>query len=1052
MKEKLLVLDDERLILTSLEHLFEDEYEVLTATTAETALGLARKHDIAVTLCDERMPGVTGHEFLRRLREISRSTRVMMSGYADMSALAEAVNRAGIFAYVTKPWEPLKLRATVAAATVHFKLVQEVEEGRELLNALMENIPDQISFKDCHARFTRVNQAHAQALGANNSAECIGKSDADYFEPADVFRWRQEEDEIIRSGEPQIDKVEQLKTHHAGRRWMSTTKVPMFDRSSQVSGIASVSRDITALKNTEEMLLDQSERNRMIIETANEPFIGMQPDGTITAWNPQAELTFGWAAAEVLGRRLCDTVVAPACRDAHANGVEEFLTTANGLAVNRAVELVAVHRDGHEFPVEATVWPVRVAGACSFNAFVRDISERRNAEDDRKKETRLVQLLQCVTVTANRSSTIEDTAVTCLEQICSHLGWPVGHVYLRDNSSPEMLISSGFWQDKADDAFAAFHESSRHFHLGSSTELPDCVLASGKPKWIVNLGAQEPLSERAFAAARAGLRSGFGFPIVVDAKVVGVMEFFSDQTIQPADNFLNMMEHIGFELGQVIRRQRTEEELRRAKASAEFANRAKSEFLTTMSHEMRTPMNAILGMADLLSESSLSEEQQDYVRIFQRAGANLLTLINDILDLSKVESGHLELESVAFDLRSLLERIIEMMATRARDRGLQLTLQVQPGVPIGLVGDPHRLRQILVNLIGNALKFTEQGSVTLLVQQEPDGAAGWLRFNVVDTGIGIAADKIEVIFDRFTQADSSTTRKYGGTGLGLAISAGLVQLMGGRIGCRSGQNKGSTFFVSAPFAIGSLVETSDTAGPAAGEILETRPPVQQPAFRILIAEDSEDNLVLIRAYLKGSGLELEVAENGKVAVEKVMLRPPHLVLMDMQMPVMDGLDATRTIRRWEKETNSRPIPILALTAHAGEEGMARSREAGCTEHLTKPIKKATLVEAIARHLGRKIHITPPKDVESLVPRYLANVRRDMGKILAGIDSQDCETARRLGHHFKGSGTGYGFPEITRAGAAVEAAALLADETEIRSQIVVLANYLDRVEIVVQDRG
>src|ERR1019366_4054271 len=209
----------------------------------------------------------------------------------------------------------------------------------------------------------------------------------------------------------------------------------------------------------------------------------------------------------------------------------------------------------------------------------------------------------------------------------------------------------------------------------------------------------------------------------------------------------------GSQLGQVIRRQRAEEELRRAKASAESANRAKSDFLATMSHEMRTPMNAILGMADLLSESSLHEEQRGYVDISQKAGANLLALISDILDLAKVESGRFELESINFDLRALLEKIIDMMLSRAQDRGLRLTLEIRPDVPSGLVGDPNRLRQILLNLIGNALKFTEQGSVTLRVEPDPGGTPGWLRFNVIDTGIGIAADKSEMIFDRFTQAD-----------------------------------------------------------------------------------------------------------------------------------------------------------------------------------------------------------------------------------------------------------------------------------------------------------
>jgi signal transduction histidine kinase/CheY-like chemotaxis protein len=743
-------------------------------------------------------------------------------------------------------------------------------------------------------------------------------------------------------------------------------------------------------------------------------------------------------------------VIAPSDREAHARCIANF-RDAQLAPRNRTMELLASHRDGHQFPVEATVWPVRVGGASSFNAFVRDISERKRAEEARKRETSLVQLLQKVTVAANRSSSIEHTTKTCLGLICSYTGWPVGHGYLRANGSPEELFSVGIWHLEDICRFAAFRETSDVWPFVPSAGLLGRVLATGKPEWIVDLADKEAFP-RADVARSAGLRSGFAFPVVVKDNIVGVLEFFSLQTAQPDEALLTILGQIGSQLGQVIIRQRAENDLQSAKASAESANKAKSEFLTTMSHEMRTPMNAILGMADLLAESSLGPEQRDYVHIFQKAGASLLDLINNILDLSKVESGHVELESTSFDLGALLEKIIEMMRSRAQTRGLQLSLEVLTGVPLDLVGDPNRLRQILINLVGNALKFTEQGSVTLRVEPDPAGIPGCLlgclRFSVVDTGIGIAADKMEMIFGRFNQADSSTTRKYGGTGLGLAISKGLVELMGGRIGCTSEAGKGSTFFFTAPFGVRGELETLELK-PAAIAVPPAGSPAQKAADRILIAEDSEYNLAVLKAYyLKGGGFELDFAENGQIAVDKVISGRPHLVLMDLQMPVMDGLEATRTIRQWEAKTRARPIPILALTAHAVGDGAGRSLEAGCNEHLTKPIKKATLLEAIARHLSGKIRITPPEGIESLVPAYLANLRRDMHEILAGGDSKGCELARRLGHQFKGEGECYGFPEITRTGAALELAAIADDADEIRNQILALSTYLDRVEIVV----
>jgi CheY-like chemotaxis protein len=294
-----------------------------------------------------------------------------------------------------------------------------------------------------------------------------------------------------------------------------------------------------------------------------------------------------------------------------------------------------------------------------------------------------------------------------------------------------------------------------------------------------------------------------------------------------------------------------------------------------------------------------------------------------------------------------------------------------------------------------------------------------------------------MIFERFTQADSSTTRKYGGTGLGLAISKGMAELMGGRIGCVSELGKGSTFFFTVPCEIRKEIGNLELFETSEAQVLPAGFANMTGLSRILIAEDSEYNVALF------------IAENGKIAVEKVMSGNFNLVLMDLQMPVMDGLQATRAIREWEATSDATTaIPILALTAHASGEGGGDSLDAGCTEHLTKPIKKATLLAAISRHIGAKIRITPPEGIESLVPSYLVSVRRDLDSMLAAINAKDCKIAVTLGHQLKGAGRGYGFPEITRSGATIESAAIAGDEETIRSQILLLAAYLDRVEVVV----
>ncbi len=389
MQQKLLILDDEALILKSLESLFEDDYEVFTTRDAGEALRLAKEHDMAVIVSDERMPGTCGHEFLRRAKEVSGATRILMSGYADIGVLTKAVNNGQIFAFTAKPWEPLKFSALVRSAVVHFKLVQEVEHERGLLRALMENIPDLIYFKDCQSRFTRVNNAHARNLGVKDPADCIGKSDADYFEPEAALDWRLQEEEIVRSGQPRIDQIQQIRNHRGGLNWWSTTEVPIFDRGGQVSGIAGISRDITALKNSESRLREQSDRNRLILETATDAFISMDSSGAVTAWNPQAELAFGWTADEVIGRHWYDIVIPPQYRHLHSLGMEHFLTAARGSIVNRKIELVASRRDGSEFPVEATIWPARMGNSCSFNALMHDITDRQILEEQLRQSQKL---------------------------------------------------------------------------------------------------------------------------------------------------------------------------------------------------------------------------------------------------------------------------------------------------------------------------------------------------------------------------------------------------------------------------------------------------------------------------------------------------------------------------------------------------------------------------------------------------------------------------------------------------------------------------------------
>ncbi|MGK2926461.1 MAG: ATP-binding protein, partial [Lysobacterales bacterium] len=496
----------------------------------------------------------------------------------------------------------------------------------------------------------------------------------------------------------------------------------------------------------------------------------------------------------------------------------------------------------------------------------------------------------------------------------------------------------------------------------------------------------------------------------------------------------------------VTEQKRVEAELQQAKAVAETASQTKSDFLASMSHEIRTPLNAIIGIADLLAKTPLSLEQNKYVQIFRRAGDSLLNLINDILDLSRVETAQLELERTGFSLSDLVEKVREVVAIRAHEKDLALVCEVAANVPNDLMGDPTRLRQVLLNLLGNAIKFTESGEVALRVTLDADSAVpDALRFAISDTGIGIPGEKLDAVFERFTQADSSTTRRYGGSGLGLTISKRLVELMGGAIQVESSVGKGSVFTFTVPLEIWEGAAQRTTVPVGAG------PDQPLPALDILLVEDSPDNRTITMAYLRDTPYRVEIAENGAVACEKFTAGHYDLVLMDRQMPVMDGLTATRAIRAWELANQHPPTPIIALTASALKGDQEKCLAAGCTAYLTKPIKEEVLLQAIREHSlaadPKTIRIRANPAIADLIPEFLENRRNDVIAIQDALDKNDLEIVERLGHGMRGAGGSWGFQGITDIGAALEEAAKHGDAGMALKWVGELSSYLDRLEVV-----
>jgi signal transduction histidine kinase/CheY-like chemotaxis protein/HPt (histidine-containing phosphotransfer) domain-containing protein len=582
---------------------------------------------------------------------------------------------------------------------------------------------------------------------------------------------------------------------------------------------------------------------------------------------------------------------------------------------------------------------------------------------------------------------------------------------------------------------------------------------------------------RDFAATRNyGLRA----TKINDDEIGELTDTFNEMLAQVQARDAELVAHRAQLERQVL--QRTEQltevnrQLGAEKERAELSNRAKSTFLANMSHEIRTPMTAIVGYADLMLEPDQTlSDRHDFLQVIRRNGQHLLDLINDILDISKIEAGKMTVEPLDASVPQMLCDLTSLMRPRAVGKDLQLSLKVNGPIPLRIRTDPLRLRQILLNLLANSIKFTHQGGVTLEVSLETGGEKPLIRFDVRDTGIGISEQNLPRLFQAFAQAEESTTRRFGGTGLGLAISQRLAQFLGGGITASSRLGQGSTFTVRIDpgnlDGVEMLTEIDEAVLSLPAE-LQTGAAQVALKGRVLLVEDSADNQRLISLHLRKSGATVDIADNGRIGIDKVKAaiadgNPYDLILMDMQMPELDGYGATSSLRARGVKT-----PIIALTAHAMAEDRDKCLTAGCSDYLTKPIEKNLLLEIVGQHLGatpvaatREVKQAPTQDakppagktvlrssysgdadMKEILSDFVAELPRHVAKLQSLVRENDLQELRRVVHQIKGAGGGYGFAAITQHAADAEqsikdGAAI----SEIAAEVNALTELIRRVE-------
>ena len=742
-----------------------------------------------------------------------------------------------------------------------------------------------------------------------------------------------------------------------------------------------------------EVSRDAALRNA-VIEAALDCIIMIDQEGVVIEYNPAAEQVFGYSRNEAIGHSLAELVIPQNLRQLHQDGLAHYLATGENKVLNQRVEVPAINKAGDDLLVELAISPVKYGSSTFFSAYLRDITETRASQERLKASEERFQSLFELCPDAIIIFDAKGIVVDVNTRACELIGY----------SKNEVI-------------------SQHSLKYISKDHIPEMVAATQTSKIGQFFQIQTEIIGR--------------YGVVIPAEIVG----------RRIDGDKGPLTHMV--VRDVSIRLENEKQLREAKEHAERANAAKSDFLANMSHEMRTPLNGIIGSLSLIDNQTIDAKSVSFLNSAEKSAETLLTLIDDLLDLSRIEAGELDLEESAFKPAELSNVILELFSQLADAKGLDLNVKASNS-DATLFADVGKIRQVLINLVGNALKFTQRGAVNVEIDYISTGAYRELKFEVSDTGIGISRTDQANLFERFKQADSSRSKAHGGTGLGLSICKDLVEIMGGSISLSSAPGVGSTFGFSVP------VSTASDRKELPENIIQDDGAL---AGRVLIAEDSETNARVAMAMLERLGLDYQHVEDGAAAVDAALHGEFDAVLMDVSMPIMDGLQATRVLRE-----RGYLKPIIGLTAHAFQSDKEHALDCGMTGYVTKPLRVKKLKEALSEWLSDKAPAAEPSHTEAAPPLDADAIQEtweDDMPVFAEIchifmdelswripmleTAKDGEEIQRQAHSLKGGALNVGAIELSRLSNELQMVSTKGSQNRIAELIALIKPEAQRVK-------